>query len=555
MFGLLFHASSSSFCKFRTNQTFPLRLLIVSTERFWVLKSSCRWESLHRSCKTVSVLLLVSAVSVAVLSVFLLQFAATCKGCILLLLLHFFLPNQALPEVGGTFLFWQQQKLPAACKLCTFIACLLLPAISAAVFLFWSNSSTAAHPFLLQKPAMAKNKKAMKPAAKTAFGRSSAAAETTNNAAATVQPPPTKPASAATTAGKKDVAANTADIRSEDKLPATKNAEKKMVSFAGLFSTNCRLTEENKLTKYAVDDGPLTLGSDDLLDVRTKLGFCHVGYIAGKFPGLKAIRALSQSWGASFQQYESGWLIFRFPREEDGQRVLAGGPYFVYGRPLLLKHMPECFEFKEDDISLTPVWATLPLLPLECWHPTALEKIGSRLGTPIAMDTLTMKMERVSYVRILVEVDASQKLKDEVEFVMPNGITRKQSVVYEFTPKFCTSCNRFEHLQETCQGLTAVPPVVVPAAASPAAAPTKPAEAAKNKPAEWTIVHRRNKGKTIATAAKPTVEVQQPPSPPAGKVEQGRQNMKAPQPRKPEDAVVPSPADSVCSSADSSTTI
>ncbi|KAL2248484.1 UNVERIFIED_CONTAM: hypothetical protein Sindi_2700700 [Sesamum indicum] len=427
---------------------------------------------------------------------------------------------------------------------------------------------------------MAKNKKVMKPAAKTASGqpsgRSSAAAETTKNAAATVHPPPTKPASAATTAGKvspsnftdlfsdleatpsflkKDVAANTTDIRSKDKLPATENAEKKTVSFAGLFSTNRRLTEENKLTKYAVDDGPFTLGSDDLLDVRTKLGFCLVGYIAGKFLGLKAIRALSQSWGASFQQHESGWLIFRFAREEDSQRVLAGGPYFVYGRPLLLKHMSECFEFKEDDISLTPVWAMLPSLPLECWHPTALGKIGPRLGTPIAMDTLTMKMERVSYARILVEVDASQKLKDEVEFVIPNGIMRKQHVVYEFTPKFCTDCSRFEHLQETCKGLTAVPPIVVPAAAAPVAAPAKPVEAAKNKPAEWTVEHRRNKGKTIATAAKPTVEVQQPPSPPAGKVEQGKQNMRAPQPRKPEDAVVLSPADSVSSSTDSSTAI
>ncbi|KAL0289340.1 UNVERIFIED_CONTAM: hypothetical protein Sangu_2620100 [Sesamum angustifolium] len=125
------------------------------------------------------------------------------------------------------------------------------------------------------------------------------------------------------------------------------------------------------------------------------------------------------------------------------QRILAGGPYFIYGRPLLLKPMPDCFEFKEDDISLTPVWATLPSLPLECWHPNALGKIGSRLGTPIAMDSLTMRMERVSYARILVEVDASKALVDHVEFKLPNGVTRRQPVVYEYTPKFCTDCNRF----------------------------------------------------------------------------------------------------------------
>ncbi|KAK4400031.1 hypothetical protein Sango_1109200 [Sesamum angolense] len=191
-------------------------------------------------------------------------------------------------------------------------------------------------------------------------------------------------------------------------------------SFAGLFSANRNLTTESMLTKFTVEDGPLTLETNDLIDVRTKLGFCLVGYIAEKFPGLKALRALSQSWGASFQLHDSGWLIFRFARAEDRQRILAGGPYFVYGRPLLLKIMPDCFEFKEDDISLTPVWATLPSLPFECWHPNALGKIGSHLGTPIAMDSLTMKMERVSYARILVEVDASKKLVDHVEFILPN---------------------------------------------------------------------------------------------------------------------------------------
>ncbi|KAL2248360.1 UNVERIFIED_CONTAM: hypothetical protein Sindi_2688300 [Sesamum indicum] len=98
----------------------------------------------------------------------------------------------------------------------------------------------------------------------------------------------------------KNVKANATDNRSEGKLLVTENASKKTVSFAGLFSTNRKLTAENKLTKFAMDDGPLTLGSDDLLDVGTNLGFCLVGYITGKFLGLKAIRALSQSWGASF---------------------------------------------------------------------------------------------------------------------------------------------------------------------------------------------------------------------------------------------------------------
>ncbi|KAK4390170.1 putative ribonuclease H protein [Sesamum angolense] len=186
-----------------------------------------------------------------------------------------------------------------------------------------------------------------------------------------------------------------------------------------------------------------------------------------------------------------------FSANQDRQRILAGDPYFVYGKPLLLKTMPDCFEFKEDDISLTPVWATRPSLPLECWHPNALGKIGSRLGIPIAMDSLTMKMERVSYARILVEVDASKKLVDHVEFILPNGVTRKQPVVYEYTPKFCSTCKRFGHLKESCQPPAAIATATVTATATAASnvndAAAKTAEPKKAQPTEWTVVQRRQR--------------------------------------------------------------
>ncbi|KAL0331461.1 UNVERIFIED_CONTAM: hypothetical protein Sangu_1691600 [Sesamum angustifolium] len=259
-------------------------------------------------------------------------------------------------------------------------------------------------------------------------------------------------------------------------------------------SNNRKLTMENKLSKFHIEDGTITLESDDLTDVRMKLGFCIVGYIAGKFPGMQAIRALSKTWGASFQQHDSGWLVFRFARDDDRQRILAGGPYFIYGRPLLLKPMPDCFEFKEDDISLTPVWATLPSLPLECWHPQCTREDRLSVGTPIAMDSLTMRMERVSYARILVEVDASKALVDHVEFKLPNGVTRRQPVVYEYTPKFCTECNRFGHHKSSCgdnqQPSTAA--ATATAAVGKSAANKQPTTK-KALPTEWTLVQRRQK--------------------------------------------------------------
>ncbi|KAL0325538.1 UNVERIFIED_CONTAM: hypothetical protein Sradi_5123100 [Sesamum radiatum] len=76
-------------------------------------------------------------------------------------------------------------------------------------------------------------------------------------------------------------------------------------TFAGLFSSNQKLADENKLRKFAVELETLKLGADDLIDVPTKLGYCLLSYIAGKFLGFQAIHALSKSWGALFQQHDS----------------------------------------------------------------------------------------------------------------------------------------------------------------------------------------------------------------------------------------------------------
>ncbi|KAL0363806.1 UNVERIFIED_CONTAM: hypothetical protein Sangu_0478200 [Sesamum angustifolium] len=133
--------------------------------------------------------------------------------------------------------------------------------------------------------------------------------------------------------------------------------------------------------------------------------------------------------------------------------------------------MPHCFDFKEDSISLTPVWATLPSLPLECWNANALGKIGSKLGTPIAMDSHTLKMERVSYARILVEVDASKPLVDQVDFTLPNGVMRSQPA--------------------SCQGTQ--PPTAGTAMPTATATTDVLPEPEKTQPTEWTVVKRKPK--------------------------------------------------------------
>ncbi|KAK4420246.1 hypothetical protein Salat_2437700 [Sesamum alatum] len=151
--------------------------------------------------------------------------------------------------------------------------------------------------------------------------------------------------------------------------------------------------------------------------------------------------------------------------------------------------MLDYFEFKEDDISFTLVCAILLSLPHECWNPNALGKIGSGLGNPIAMDALTRKVERVSYAHIFVEVDASKPLVNKVEFILPNGVTKKQPVVYAFRQKFCSDCNQFGHLKDSCKGTQ---PQVAITVATTTVKPATLVAAKKVQPAEWTVVQRHH---------------------------------------------------------------
>ncbi|KAH6835505.1 hypothetical protein C2S53_006376 [Perilla frutescens var. hirtella] len=179
------------------------------------------------------------------------------------------------------------------------------------------------------------------------------------------------------------------------------------------------------------------LGSDELDSVHD----CFLlGYFGSRFPGKEALLHLCNSWNVQvrFHALPTGWIIFIFGNEFDSQRVLQSGPYFVEGRPLVMKSMPECFEFEDEMIKTVPVWIRLPSLPLDCWNGAALSKIASKVGTPLCSDVDTSTKEKVSFARVLVEVDVSETLDRSVRIKLPVGKskTRVQPVVFEREPGF-----------------------------------------------------------------------------------------------------------------------
>ncbi|XP_058774240.1 uncharacterized protein LOC131648504 [Vicia villosa] len=141
---------------------------------------------------------------------------------------------------------------------------------------------------------------------------------------------------------------------------------------------------------------------------------------------------------------EAGYFIFIFKSLEDQSKVMEQGPYFIYGKPLFLKYWSIDFELKDDLLRVLPLWITLPNLPLHLWGKKSIYKITSALGRPIMTDECTAQKLRISYARVLVEVDITRPVKESI-CISLNGKDWEQKVEYEWKPKYYQSCLRIGH--------------------------------------------------------------------------------------------------------------
>lgn len=223
-------------------------------------------------------------------------------------------------------------------------------------------------------------------------------------------------------------------------------------SWVNLFKDNREFNEDIKLQAFDNQSDEVVLCESDAQNIEEAWGYGLVGYFAGRFPGKVALLQLCDSWKVKYQYFvhSSGWLVCKFETDSERLSVLHGGPYFVFGRPLMLKAMPRYFEFDDKEVSTMPVWINLPGLPLEFWNKNALGKIVSKVGKPISTDKLTSTRGRLSYARALVEVDASIELVRVVKIKLPNGKLREQEIIFEHEPKFCGSCKVFGHTTHGC---------------------------------------------------------------------------------------------------------
>ncbi|XP_060216443.1 uncharacterized protein LOC132643924 [Lycium barbarum] len=150
-------------------------------------------------------------------------------------------------------------------------------------------------------------------------------------------------------------------------------------------------------------------------------------------------------------------FVFKFATEGDKEEILENGPYTFQNRPLIIREWTSDFEVSKEPQRIVPIWVNLPRFPVQCWAEENLGRIASYLGKPLCSDRLTAECERLSYARVLIEMDITQPMPNEMVIEKPDGSTWEQAIEYEWQPKFCVDCNSFGHLAGECKVEMVVP--------------------------------------------------------------------------------------------------
>ena len=126
---------------------------------------------------------------------------------------------------------------------------------------------------------------------------------------------------------------------------------------------------------------------------------CLVGQFFDKLLPLHVVRSLVERlWGKhdllEISTIDNGLYIFRFMDRDARYWVLENGPWYFFGRPIILRIWKPGMEMLNVHITSLPIWVKFFNIPLEYWTVTSLGYIASAVGIPLHLNTLTENHSR-----------------------------------------------------------------------------------------------------------------------------------------------------------------
>ena len=139
------------------------------------------------------------------------------------------------------------------------------------------------------------------------------------------------------------------------------------------------------------------------------------------------------------------FFFIRFSSNEDYDKVLKGGPWFVGEHFLAIKQWEPYFKASEAKLSSVAMWVRLPELLIEFYDAAVLREIGSAIGPVLRIDSYTASESRGSYARLCVQVDLEKPL---ITSMRVGKLVQK--VTYEGVSTLCFQCGRLGYKQDPC---------------------------------------------------------------------------------------------------------
>ncbi|XP_074304498.1 uncharacterized protein LOC141639225 [Silene latifolia] len=195
---------------------------------------------------------------------------------------------------------------------------------------------------------------------------------------------------------------------------------------------------------------------DEVQDEIAKWKFTLMGNVLGAKPSQQTVSEFTQKhWNFGplplVQYFKKGWFSFKFDSEEAMNAVLRGGPWKIGSNSLVLKQWSPHFSCIMECVTIVPVWILFPDLDPYMWTDSILSKMASKIGKPLFADLHTTCKARLSFARILVEVDISKDLPDHIDINAPFIGHSSQRIVYEWLPYYCKTCLKLGHTDSNCK--------------------------------------------------------------------------------------------------------
>ncbi|VFQ69644.1 unnamed protein product [Cuscuta campestris] len=235
-------------------------------------------------------------------------------------------------------------------------------------------------------------------------------------------------------------------------MPEPDSAKPKSVTFADLFKGNRDPEQGMILKQYEVGEGVLDIPDEMIKPIEDIWGYCLVWCFTGRFPGLKAVDAIVQSWNVPCRiiPHCKGWVVLKFENDKDRYELLRKDISKAYGKEFRLKIPSHGFVFDFAEFTTLPVWVQLHNVPMQMWSDGCIGMLASKVGKPLRTNLVTKQLGKVGFCRALVGFSKEPVTKFKVACM---GKKYTQVVEFEEEPKYYFHCKTWNHGPFSCRSL------------------------------------------------------------------------------------------------------